>query len=367
MSFNTYGKIFTITTYGESHGKAIGVVVDGCPAGIEISEEYIQKELDKRKPKGEISTGRMEEDKVEILSGIFNGRTTGTPICMIIYNKDVRSSDYEELKFKLRPGHSDFTYREKFGIFDYRGGGRSSARETACRVAGGAIAKKILEKFKIKILGYTIKVGKINSGISYYKNFDINKIEEYERIINENDVKCIDAEKAELMKEEIIKAKNENDSIGGIIEILALNVPVGIGEPIYDKLSARLSYALMSIPGVKGIEIGRGFELAEMRGSEANDAFYIDKGKILTKTNNCGGILGGISNGMPIVLRIGIKPTSSISKEQDTVDIENFKETKLSIKGRHDPCIVPRAVPVAEAMVAITLVDMIMENRTRKI
>ncbi len=361
---NTFGEIFKITTFGESHGKAIGVVVDGCPAGIEISKSEIQRELDKRKPgQNEISTQRKEEDDVEILSGIFEGKTLGTPIAMIIHNKDVRSADYDELKFKLRPGHADFTYREKFGIIDYRGGGRSSARETACRVAAGAIAKKILAQFNVVIFAYVKEIANIESEISYYKNFDINKIDEYRKLVEESDVRCIDAERGVLMRGTIIKAKNEGDSVGGIIEILVLNVPPGTGEPIYDKLSARLAYSLMSIPAVKGIEIGRGFELSGLIGSEANDEFFVENGKILTKTNNCGGILGGISDGMPIVVRLAVKPTSSISKLQNTVDIKNFEETTLKIGGRHDPCIVPRAVPVAESMVAITLVDlMILAN-----
>ncbi|MDI6730802.1 MAG: chorismate synthase [Candidatus Altarchaeum sp.] len=364
---NTFGEIFTLTTFGESHGKVIGVVVDGCPAGIEISESEIQHELDKRKPgQNEISTQRKEEDEIEILSGIFEGKTLGTPIAMFIHNKDVRSADYEELKFKLRPGHADFTYREKFGIADYRGGGRSSARETACRVAAGAIAKKILDKFNIVIFAYVKKIANIESIISYYKNFDINKIEEYINLVEKSDVRCIDVEQGALMRKAIIKAKNEGDSVGGLIEIFVLNVPPGIGEPIYDKLNARLASALMSIPAVKGIEIGKGFELCGLKGSETNDEFCIIENKkakikkIITKTNNCGGILGGISNGMPIVARIAVKPTSSISKMQNTVDIKNFEDTTLKITGRHDPCIVPRAVPVAESMVAITLVDLMM-------
>ncbi len=360
---NTFGEIFKITTFGESHGMAIGVIVDGCPAGIEISKLEIEHELDKRKPgQNEISTQRKEDDEVEILSGIFEGKTLGTPLAMLIYNKDVHSSDYDELKFKLRPGHADFTYREKFGLADYRSGGRSSARETACRVAAGAIAKKILKKFNVEIFGHTKEIAGIESGISYYKNFDINKIEEYKKTVEKSESRCIDAGQGVLMREAIIKAKNEGDSVGGLIEILVLNLPSGIGEPIYDKLSARLASALMSIPAVKGFEIGRGFELSKMRGSEANDEFFVENGKILTKTNNCGGILGGISDGMPIVLRVAIKPTSSIAKIQNTVNIENFEKTTLNVKGRHDPCIVPRAVPVAESMVAITIVDLMMQN-----
>ncbi|NCN64611.1 MAG: chorismate synthase [Candidatus Altiarchaeum hamiconexum] len=366
---NTFGEIFTITTFGESHGKAIGVVIDGCPGGIEISKSEIQHELDKRKPgQSEISTHRKEEDTVEILSGIFEGKTLGTPIAMMIYNKDARSSDYDELKFKLRPGHADWTYKEKFGHIDYRGGGRSSARETACRVAAGAIAKKILNKFKVDVFAYVKEIANIESGISYYKNFDTDKIDEYKKAVEKSDIRCIDVEQGVLMRNAIIKAKNEGESVGGIIEILVLNLPSGIGEPVYGKLGARLAYALMSIPAAKGFETGKGFELSGMKGSEANDEFCIIENKsdnakkIFTKTNNCGGILGGISNRMPVVVRLAIKPTSSISKMQNTVDIKNFEETTLNVKGRHDPCIVPRAVPVAESMVAITIVDLMMQN-----
>lgn len=359
---NTFGEIFRITTFGESHGEAIGVVVDGCPSGIEISDQNIQQELDKRKPgQNEISTRRKEEDVVEILSGIFEGKTLGTPIAMIIHNKDVCSADYDELKFKLRPGHADFTYREKFGIVDHRGGGRSSARETACRVAAGAIAKKILKMANVEIFGYTTEIAGIMSNISYYKNFDVHNLEEYRKMIEKSDVRCIDVEQGRLMKEKILYAKEEYDSVGGIIEILALNVPSGIGEPIYNKLSARLAFALMSIPAVKGIEIGRGFEFSKMKGCEANDEFcIIGAKKISTKTNNCGGILGGISDGMPIVARLAIKPTSSIGKLQNTVDTERIKNTTIQVKGRHDPCIVPRAVIIAESMMAIALVDLMI-------
>lgn len=361
---NTFGKIFKITTFGESHGEAVGAIIDGCPSGIEISLDEIQKEVDKRKPISEISTERKEEDKVEILSGIFENKTLGTPISLIIYNKNIRSEDYEELKFKLRPGHGDWTWREKFDFVDYRGGGRSSARETVARVACGAIAKKILEKFNIKIFAHVIEIAGVKSKINYYENFKIDNFrinnENIEEIREKTEIRCLDLDGCEEMRRKILEAKEENDSVGGIIEAIALNVPAGIGEPIYNKLSSRLAYAFMSIPGVKGVEIGKGFELARMRGSESNDEIYIENKKILTKTNNCGGILGGISNGMPIVVRIAFKPTSSIGKLQNTVDIEKMENTTIQVKGRHDTCIVPRAVPVVESMMAFVLVDFMM-------
>lgn len=355
---NTFGRFFRVTTFGESHGKCIGAVIDGCPANLEISVEEIQKEVDRRKPSNNIiSTSRSEEDKVEILSGIFEDKTLGTPIAMIIYNKDTKSSDYEELKFKIRPGHADYTWREKFGFIDHRGGGRSSARETAVRVASGAIAKKILAELGVEIFAYTVSVSGIESKISYYRNFDLSKIEVYRKNAESNSLRCIDAEAASSMEDEIISAKKNNDSLGGVIEILALNVPAGLGEPVFGKLSSKLAESLMSIPAVKGVEIGRGFELTKMKGSESNDSFSLEGSKIITKTNNCGGLLGGISNGMPVVARIAVKPTSSIGKTQETVDIEKMSESELILKGRHDTCIVPRAVPVAEAMAALTITD----------
>jgi len=363
---NTFGHFFRVTTFGESHGKSIGAVIDGCPSNLEISVDEIQAEVDKRKPlNGVISTSRSEEDKVEIFSGIFENRTLGTPIAMVVYNKDVRSSDYEELKFKIRPGHADYTWREKFGYIDHRGGGRSSARETVVRVAAGAVARKLLKTRGIEIFAYTSNIAGVASKITYYGGgFDLSKIDVYRKNVESNPLRCIDVASASLMEEKIIDAKKNLDSVGGMIEVLALNVPAGLGEPVFNKLSAGLAGALMSIPGVKGVEIGRGFDFAEMRGSEANDFFIAEGNKILTVTNNCGGVLGGLSNGMPIFARVVVKPTSSIGKTQKTVEIKNIENTgvdvhnsELSLKGRHDTCIVPRAVPVVEAMVALTIAD----------
>lgn len=343
---NTFGTLFRITTWGESHGKAIGVVVDGCPAGLEIDEEGIQKELDKRAPgQSEVMSPRKETDNVEILSGIFEGRTTGTPISMIIYNKDVDSSKYEKIKYLLRPGHADFTYQVKYGHRDYRGGGRSSARETAARVAAGAIAKKLLKKYGIEIVAY---VGEI-SGIKATK---INYAEIYK-----NNVRCPDKNAAKKMEKEILKAKNEGDSVGGICEVMALNVPAGLGKPIYNKLESDLGSAILGINAVKGIEFGSGFELARMKGSQSNDEFIVKNRKIATKTNHHGGILGGISTGMPIVMRAVVKPASSILKKQKTINYKTMKQETISVEGRHDPATIVRFPPIAEAMVAIVLAD----------
>ena len=353
---NTFGKLFRVTTYGESHGNAVGCVIDGCPPGLEIKKEDIQKELDRRRPgQSAVTTSRAEEDKVEILSGIFEDKTIGTPISMLIRNKDADSSKYLKITDTPRPGHADFTWREKFGHVDFRGGGRSSARETAARVAAGAVAKKLLEKLGIEIIAYSVSIGNVkvdNNGIE-----DIGELRKLKNIIESNSVRCTNPEKAKVMENVILDAKNSGDSVGGIIEVRAFGVPAGLGEPVFDKLSADMAKALMSIPAVKGIEIGAGFELAKMRGSEGNDEFINEDGKIKTKTNNCGGILGGISNGMPIVARIAVKPTASISKKQKTVNLKTLKPAEIEIEGRHDPCIVPRAVPVVEAMTALVLAD----------
>lgn len=353
MSGNTFGKSFKITTYGESHGKAIGVVVDGCPSGIELREFDIQKELDRRRPgQSDVSTPRRELDKVEILSGIFEGKTTGTPISMLVWNKDSDSSKYITLKDTPRPGHADYTYFKKYGIRDYRGGGRASARETVARVAAGAIAKKILKLKGIEVLGHVVEIGGIRA-----KSVTI---EEIRNNVEKNPVRCADLESAEKMREGILKAREEGDSVGGIVEIIALGVPAGIGEPVFDKLDAQLAKALMSIGAVKGVEIGAGFDSARMKGSEMNDAFIIKNGKVCTATNKAGGILGGISTGEPIVCRIAVKPTPSIAKVQKTVDLVKMEEVEIEIKGRHDPAIPPRIVPVAEAMIALVLVDGLM-------
>ncbi|MBI4440303.1 chorismate synthase [Candidatus Woesearchaeota archaeon] len=350
MSYSTFGKYFRVTTWGESHGKAIGAVIDGCRPGIELSEEYIQKELDRRKPgQSSIVTPRKEEDKVEILSGVFEGKTTGTPISLIIYNRDVDSSKYEKIKSLIRPGHAMFTYMKKYGIYDYRGGGRASARETAMRVAAAAIAKKILAEKSIKVTAYVKEVGGIAA-----KKIDYAEIQK-------NPVNCPDKEAAKKIEKAILKARGEGDSLGGIVEVVAENVPAGLGDPVFDKLEATIAQALMSIPAVKGVEIGAGFQSARMKGSQSNDAFAKKGNKIITVTNNAGGILGGISNGMPILARVAVKPTSSILKEQETVDVSGKKQT-IRVEGRHDPCVAIRAVPVVEAMMILALADAMMKQ-----
>lgn len=343
---NTFGNLFRITTWGESHGKAIGVVVDGCPAGLELSENDIQKELDKRAPgQSEVMSPRKENDRVEILSGIFESKTTGTPISMIICNKDADSSKYEKIKHLLRPGHADFTYQIKYKFRDYRGGGRSSARETAARVAAGAIAKKLLKRYGIEIIAYVKEIAGMKA----------TKIDFSE--IYKNNVRCPDKNAAKKMEQAILKAKSEGDSVGGICEIIALNVPAGLGKPIYNKLEAELGSAILSINAVKGIEFGAGFELAKMKGSQSNDEFIVKNNKIITKTNNHGGILGGISTGMPIVMRAVVKPASSILKKQKTINYATMKQETISVEGRHDPATIVRFPPIAEAMTAIVLAD----------
>ncbi|MBI2559413.1 chorismate synthase [Candidatus Woesearchaeota archaeon] len=350
---NTFGALFRITTWGESHGKAIGVVLDGCPAGLKISEEDVQQELDKRAPgQSEIVSPRKESDKVEILSGIFEGKTTGMPISMIIYNKDADSSKYEKIKHLLRPGHADFTYQVKYGFRDYRGGGRSSARETAARVAAGAVAKKLLSRFNIIITAYVKEIAGIKANKADYKE------------IYKNNVRCPDKNAARKMEQAILKAKNEGDSVGGVCEVVALNVPAGLGKPIYNKLEADLGTAILGINAVKGVEFGAGFGLAKMKGSVSNDEFIIKNNKIATKTNNHGGILGGISTGMPIVMRAVVKPASSILKKQKTINYRTMKQETISVEGRHDPATIVRFPPIAEAMTAIVIADhMIMAGK----
>ncbi len=345
MSGNSFGKLFTITTFGESHGPAIGVVIDGVPPGLELSEADIQVELDRRRPgQSNITTQRKEADKVEILSGVFEGKTTGVPLAMLIRNEDQRSKDYDNIKDVFRPGHADFSYLTKYGLRDYRGGGRSSGRETACRVAAGAVAKKILAQEGVQIIGYTLAVGDI-----YAKTIDHS-------VIEKNPVRAPDLAQAELMIQKIEEVRKDGDSIGGIVEAVVKNCPPGLGDPVFDKLGARLAAGLMSIGTIKGVEIGGGFGLTKMRGSEANDVFYSEGGKVRTKTNHAGGILGGISTGEDIVLRVAVKPPSSIAKFQDTINTSKEKTT-IQVRGRHDPCICPRVVPVVEAMIAVTLVD----------
>ena len=353
---NTFGKQFKITSWGESHGPAIGVTLDGFPSLFKIDVEHIQSELQRRKPgQSEISTQRKEEDSIEILSGLFDGKTTGAPISMLIWNKDQRSKDYNHLKNVFRPSHADFTYQAKYGIRDWKGGGRASARETIARVASGAIAKQWLaSKFNTEILGFVKQISDLKAQIS---NSSINH-----ESIESNIVRCPDNKIANKMIEKIKEARKNGDSLGGIIECVAKNVPVGLGEPVFDKLDADLAKAILSIPACKGFEIGSGFSGIEMTGSEHNDEFFInDDNKIKTKTNHSGGVQGGISNGEDIILRAAFKPTATIIRSQKTVDSEH-NTVELKGKGRHDPCVLPRAVPIVEAMVAIVIADHALLN-----
>jgi len=351
---NSVGKIFTITSFGESHGNCVGVIIDGCPAGLAITEEDIQGEVDKRRPGAAVAaTARAEEDKVKILSGVFNGCTTGAPVCLLIWNRDVDSSEYEKTRFLLRPGHADYTAFIKYGGFnDFRGGGRFSGRITASFVMAGAVAKKLLSLIDIEVLAHTVAIGGIEA--------ESQTLDEIKENIGKNPIRCADLRAAEEMTSVIEQAKEDGDTVGGKIESIALNVPVGLGEPVFDTLEGDLAKALFAIPAVKGVEFGSGFAAADRRGSENNDPFTIRNGKIVTVTNNAGGILGGISNGMPIVVRVAIKPTPSIAKSQGTVDIKKMESASLIVEGRHDVCIVPRAVPVVASMVAVTLCDFAM-------
>ncbi len=356
MPGNSFGDLFRITTWGESHGPALGVIIDGCPSGIDISEEDIQHELDRRRPgQSKITTQRKEPDRIEILSGIFDGKTLGTPISLMIKNADVISKSYEDIKDTYRPGHADYTYEKKYGIRDYRGGGRSSARETVGRVAAASIAKKILSFDGIKTTGYVKQVGDIVA-----ENIDLDQIEK-------NLVRCPDPKKAEEMIEQIEKVRREGDSIGGIVEVVSKGVPPGLGSPVFNKIEADLAGALMSIGGIRGFEVGMGFETARRMGSEVNDMMYKDdSGNLRFRTNNAGGLQGGITNGEDLVVRIAIKPTSSIPKIQKTVD-KHGKQKDLVVKGRHDPCLCPRAVPIAEAMVNLVLVDHLLMSKVSRI
>jgi chorismate synthase len=350
MPGNTFGKAFRITTFGESHGAGVGVIIDGCPSGLQLSKEDIQKELDRRKPgQSAVTTQRKEEDKISILSGVFDGKTTGAPIAMIAHNKDADSAPYTEFINKPRPSHGDFVYRKKYSHYDWRGAGRYSGRETLARVAAGAVAKKLLEKLEIEILAHTVSVKDV-------KAEDVS-IEDIRQNTEKNPVRCADPKAAEKMEAEIQNAREIGDSSGGVVELIALNVPSGLGEPVFDKLDADIAKAFMSVGAIKGVEIGSGFGAAVAKGSENNDPFCIENGVVKTKTNNSGGIQAGISNGMPIVVRAVVKPTSSISKKQETVDLEKMENATIEITGRHDPCIVPRVLPVLEAMLALVLVD----------
>ncbi len=357
MSGSSIGKRLVLTSFGESHGKCVGAVLDGCPAGLDLEEKDIQKILNLRRPgQSSITTQRKEGDKVEILSGVFRGHTTGAPISMIIWNKDHDSKAYDDLKSKLRPGHSDFPAMIKYKKFnDCRGGGRFSGRLTATFVMGGVIAQKLLkESLGVETHSYTLQIGKIR--MSRSPNSKMIKS------IYSNDVRCPDKIYAKKMKDRIIQARKKGDSLGGIIESITTNLPTGIGEPIFSSIESDLSKAIFSIPSVKGIEFGSGFEGSASFGSENNDLYVMKKGKIITKTNNAGGILGGLSTGMPIVMRVAFKPASSIAKKQVTVDIKTKRATILSIKGRHDPCVVPRAPPVVDSLVSLTLADLALQG-----
>jgi len=355
MLGNVLGERFMMITFGESHGKCIGVIVDGCPAGLPLQESDIQSKLDLRRPgQSIVTTQRREEDKVEILSGVFNGYTTGAPICMLIWNKDVDSKPYDMIKSKPRPGHADYPAYVKYkGFNDYRGGGRFSGRLTAAFVMAGALAEKLLRyTLGIEIFAYTKEIGGISMNKDALDYLDEIKMNRYS-----NEVRCPDSSTAMLMRDAIIKARQEGDSLGGIVECIAINVPIGLGEPIFGALESDISRALFAIPAVKGVEFGSGFRASRLKGSEHNDPYAIKDGKVVTLTNNAGGILGGLSNGMPLLLRVAFKPASSIAKVQRTVDIESMSNSEIVVPGRHDPCVVPRAVPVVEAMVAVVLAD----------
>lgn len=351
---NTLGKIFRITTWGESHGEGIGVVIDGCPAGIPLLITDIETELDRRRPgQSQITTQRRETDKPLILSGVFEGVTLGTPIMIMVKNQDARGKDYQETEETFRPSHADYTYEAKYGVRDWKGGGRASARETVGRVAGGAIAQKILSMHDIEIVGYVKKVWNIVADVDYDH---VTRAE-----VETNEVRCPDLSVAKTMIERIKKARKDGDSLGGVVEVVARGVPPGLGEPVFDKLDAQLASALLSLPACKGFEIGSGFSGTSMTGSEHNDSFYSDSGRIRTRTNHSGGVQGGISNGENILLRAAFKPTATIAKEQNTVN-KFGKETTIKGRGRHDPCVLPRAVPMVESMVALVLCDLLLRQ-----
>ena len=353
---NTFGNIFTLTTFGESHGEGVGGVIDGMPAGIAVDLDFIQSELDRRKPgQSKITTSRAEGDKVEILSGVFEGRTTGCPIGFLVRNTNQHSHDYENVRNVFRPSHADFTYTQKYGLRDHRGGGRSSARETISRVVGGAFAKLALRQLAIDVTAYTSQVGDIAIGRDYHQ-FDFTEIEK-------NPVRCPDPEAAKRMEELILSVKADGDTIGGVITCVIKGCPMGLGEPAFGKLHAALGGAMLSINAVKGFEYGEGFAGVSQRGSEQNDIFFNDNGVISTRSNHSGGIQGGISNGQDIYFRVAFKPVATLLREQPTVDKEG-NETMLEVKGRHDPCVLPRAVPVVEAMAAMTILDYYLINNT---
>ncbi len=356
MAGNSFGQVFRITTFGESHGRALGVTIDGCPAGLPIDEAFLQSELARRRPgQSKIVTQRKEADQVEILSGVFEGKSTGTPIGMVIYNADARSKDYSHIADKYRPSHADFTYQQKYGLRDYRGGGRSSARETAARVAGGAIAKLLLRSMGIEVTAYVSQVGSLVLPQSYHE-LDFSKVED-------TPIRCPEPQMAEQMIELIKEVRKAGDTIGGVVSAVVTGCPVGLGDPVFDKLHADLGKAMLSINACKGFEYGSGFDGVTMRGSEHNDLFYEEDGQTKTRSNHSGGVQGGISNGMDIYFRCGFKPVATIVAAQESVN-EAGESVEVTGKGRHDPCVVPRAVPIVEAMTALVLVDHLLRQRT---
>ena len=349
---NTFGNVFKITTWGESHGNSLGVVVDGCPPGIEISEELIQKELDRRRPgQSDVATPRKESDKVHVRSGLLNNVTTGMPIALEIFNYDADSSKYEDIKHKWRPGHADFTFDQKYGLRDYRGSGRSSGRETAARVAGGAVAKQILARHNIDIYAFTRAIGEIEAQV-----VDRDEIEK-------NMVRSPDKNAAVKMIDLVKKMKEDKNSVGGIVELRITGMPVGLGEPVFNKFDAAMSFAIMSLGAVKGVEIGDGFAVSKATGFENNDVYMMNGNKFRTETNHCGGVLGGLTTGEEFVLRAAVKPPASIGIEQDTIT-KTGEKAKIIVEGRHDPTILPRIIPVVEAMAAIVVLDfMLLQKR----
>jgi chorismate synthase len=357
MAGNTFGQLFRVTTAGESHGPGYVVIIDGVPPGMALTVNDLQPDLDRRRPgQSKVTTQRDEADVPRIMSGVFEGKTTGTPIAIMIENRDQRSRDYSEIKDKYRPGHADYTFDAKYGFRDYRGGGRSSARETSVRVAAAAVAKKMLhESFGVRIVGYVKQIGDIVADVNAPQDVTLDQVES-------NIVRCPDATKAQAMIALIEQMRKEQDSIGGVAELVATGVPPGWGEPVFDKLKADLGKAMFSLPAVLGVEYGAGFDVATARGSENNDLITTDASRVVTTTNRHGGMLGGISSGMPIVIRCAIKPTSSLPREQPTIT-RTGEATTISTKGRHDPCLLPRFIPMGEAMMAITLADHALRHR----
>src|SRR5881628_2547695 len=357
MWSNSIGKAFVVTCFGESHGPVVGVTVDGCPAGLSLTVDDIQRALDMRIPQEkDVVSARREPDIVELFSGVFQDRTTGTPVTLHIRNRDAKSSDYEQLKDVVRPGHADYPAKVKYGGFsDYRGGGRLSGRMTAAFVVAGAIARKVLSRSGVEVLAYTREIGGVR--LETLPNPD-----DARKVTYENSMRCPDPVAAEEMRDAVLSAKADGDSVGGVVECTALNLPVGVGEPLFDALDSELAKILFGIPAVKGVEFGAGFQAARLKGSENNDQFAMKDGKIITVTNNSGGVLGGMSTGMPLLLRAAFKPPSSIAKEQKTVNIAKMEESTLEVRGRHDPCVVPKAVPVVQAMVSIEIADLMIRG-----